>query len=165
MTSTQLTPDEMRQARAKAFWAWAKEGPQTALASFHGKPLATFAGGKYPPSARRGDRQRYTTATTTELNGVAFAAEQAKERAAIRAFLRDLHRLPGMAGRLDNDHVVRLVKRRRGGRVVTSGRVVFAERFVQLGVYRVGRVERHRLMLVSNLVLGKPLIVIGPLPA
>jgi hypothetical protein len=49
MTATQLTPDELRQARAKAFWAWAKNNPQTALASFHGKPLATFAGGKYPP--------------------------------------------------------------------------------------------------------------------
>ncbi|WP_428338789.1 hypothetical protein [Mycobacterium sp.] len=48
MTATQLTPDELRQARAKAFWSWAKSDPQTALASFHGKPAATFADGKYP---------------------------------------------------------------------------------------------------------------------
>lgn len=49
MTAIQLTSDELRQARTKAFWAWAKNNPQAALASFHGKPLTTFAGGKYPP--------------------------------------------------------------------------------------------------------------------
>jgi hypothetical protein len=48
VTATQLTPDELRQARAKAFWAWAKDHPNIALASFHRKPSATFAGGKYP---------------------------------------------------------------------------------------------------------------------
>jgi hypothetical protein len=50
MTATQLTPDELRQARAKAFWAWAKDNRQTALASFHDKPLETFAGGNYSAS-------------------------------------------------------------------------------------------------------------------
>jgi hypothetical protein len=57
MTATQLTPDELRQARAKAFWSWAKHNPQAALASFHGKPLATFAGGRYPTSWFRPPRK------------------------------------------------------------------------------------------------------------
>jgi hypothetical protein len=57
MTTTTLTPDELRQARAKAFWSWAKNDPQTALASFHGKPLVTFAGGKYPPLWFRPERK------------------------------------------------------------------------------------------------------------
>jgi hypothetical protein len=50
MTTVQLTDDELRQTRAKAFWAWAKDNPQSALASFHGKPLTTFACGRYPVS-------------------------------------------------------------------------------------------------------------------
>jgi hypothetical protein len=50
MSTIRLTEEQLREARARAYWAWAKDNRQTALAHFHEKPPAMFAGGKYPES-------------------------------------------------------------------------------------------------------------------
>jgi hypothetical protein len=80
MTTVQLTADDLRQARAKAFWAWAKDNPRTALASFHGRPSEVFAGGKYPanwftsprkPKPLPRHRRRIRSTAETRRNRVA----------------------------------------------------------------------------------------------
>jgi hypothetical protein len=49
-----LDSEERRQAHARAYWAWAKDNPTSALARFGGKPPAMFGQPAVgPPAPRR----------------------------------------------------------------------------------------------------------------
>jgi hypothetical protein len=65
-----LDSEERRQAHARAYWAWAKDNPTSALARFGGKPPAMFgqpAVGKKPrPGPRKTRRKRTFRATKAQ---------------------------------------------------------------------------------------------------
>jgi hypothetical protein len=98
------------------------------------------------------------------LCGVALAADEAMQRSAIGAFLRDFDGFPWMAWWFNDDHVIRLVKCGRRGRGV-PGRCVLdifgsSERPLHLVVDDVHSVEVHDLLLILNLLLRPPSV--GP---